>query len=59
MDTPIDPNRKLGEMKLSLSKDKGCYQHLVDKLIYFSFSIAKRGPLKDDRASNIQYTNKA
>ena len=33
---PIDPNRKLGQTKLSASVDKGRYQHLVGKLIYLS-----------------------
>ena len=32
--TPNDPNRKLGQTKLSSSVDKGCYQRLVGKLIY-------------------------
>ena len=34
--TPIDPNRKLGQIELNSSVDKGRYQHLVGKLIYLS-----------------------
>ena len=34
--TPIDPNRKLGQRKLSSSVDKKRYQRLVGKRMYLS-----------------------
>lgn len=39
IDTPMDPNVKLGETKGGSHLDKGRYQHLVRKLIYLSHKI--------------------
>ena len=36
VDTPIDPNSKLGGHPIDSLVDKGRYQHLVEKLIYLS-----------------------
>ena len=36
--TPIDPNRKLGQTELSSSVYKGHYQRLMGKLIYLSYT---------------------
>ena len=35
-DTPVDPNKKLGEVSDRVPVDKGRYQRLVGKLIYLS-----------------------
>ncbi|KAL5844470.1 hypothetical protein ACOSQ3_010524 [Xanthoceras sorbifolium] len=36
VDTPVEPNQKLGEASNSAIVDKGSYQRLVGKLIYLS-----------------------
>ena len=36
--TPIDPNHKLREAKEDIIVDKEMYQHLVERLIYFSYT---------------------
>ena len=57
VNTPIYPNRKLGQTKLSSSVDKERYQRLVGKLIYtcpnIAFAVSKLG----DRISWVNVSN--